>query len=344
MRMRAVVFVWLGVLTGGCSDGQSEPGRDAAGDTTVVDGTVKPDLVRDSRTLEEGVLPDGKLLPDLAPWPDSDPNKRSCYAGPVGTAGKGICQAGVQYKDKTTGQWGLCQGEVLPRNWEICGDGLDTNCDGSKSAGCKTLLYLRGEINGKIVKDDSGNKRDGTIVYGNVSSVKSGIGSKSLKFADGRVAVPIKIGPEFTLSLWLRTSRKQAQYVIYSKDNASKSLIDLNTTAAGGVNFNLIYPFFGGTCNVKPMPPKSINDGKWYLLTMVAGNQEVTIYLNGQQGSICKKVPLPTPSLPFTSISLGRPYDSRTYFFYEGELDELWFEGKVWSGAQIKDYYDFWKP
>ncbi len=56
---------------------------------------------------------------------------RSCYTGPTGTEGVGICKAGTQ--TCTNGKWGNCIGEVLPTN-EIC-DGNDNNCDGNIDEG-----------------------------------------------------------------------------------------------------------------------------------------------------------------------------------------------------------------
>lgn len=52
---------------------------------------------------------------------------QSCYDGPSGTLGVGICQAGVQ-TCQADGTWGPCQGEITPQP-ETC-NGLDDNCDG----------------------------------------------------------------------------------------------------------------------------------------------------------------------------------------------------------------------
>lgn len=53
--------------------------------------------------------------------------ERSCYTGPSGTLGYGVCVAGVPNCDPS-GKLISCDGEVLP-SAEIC-DGLDNNCDG----------------------------------------------------------------------------------------------------------------------------------------------------------------------------------------------------------------------
>lgn len=52
---------------------------------------------------------------------------QSCYTGPPGTEGIGICKAGAQ--GCTSGEWGPCRGEVTPSS-EICDDNLDNDCDG----------------------------------------------------------------------------------------------------------------------------------------------------------------------------------------------------------------------
>lgn len=52
---------------------------------------------------------------------------RTCYTGPVGTAGVGVCRSGTQ--TCSAGSWGACTGQVLP-SVEIC-DNLDNNCNGT---------------------------------------------------------------------------------------------------------------------------------------------------------------------------------------------------------------------
>mgnify|MGYP000377087709 CR=1 FL=1 len=52
--------------------------------------------------------------------------KRTCYTGPAGTNGKGLCRSGSSYCSR--GKWGGCVGEVKPAT-ETC-DGKDNDCDG----------------------------------------------------------------------------------------------------------------------------------------------------------------------------------------------------------------------
>ncbi len=52
---------------------------------------------------------------------------QSCYTGPAGTDGVGVCHSGNQ--SCSSGAWGTCQGQQLPGT-EVC-DNLDNDCDGS---------------------------------------------------------------------------------------------------------------------------------------------------------------------------------------------------------------------
>jgi len=57
----------------------------------------------------------------------------SCYNGPAGTMGIGVCQSGTS--TCVNGSWGSCEGEVVPTN-EVCGDDIDSDCDGQPSNDC----------------------------------------------------------------------------------------------------------------------------------------------------------------------------------------------------------------
>ncbi len=61
---------------------------------------------------------------------------RSCYDGPTGTAGVGLCHAGLQSCTVAGGvaSWGTCIGQVLPAP-NRC-DGLDRLCNGMPDVGC----------------------------------------------------------------------------------------------------------------------------------------------------------------------------------------------------------------
>lgn len=77
----------------------------------------------------------------------------ACYDGPPGTAGVGRCQVGTRLCDTTRHLVADCVGQVLPADEEICGDGVDNNCNrigDEEAAGpcgdCDTTCRTSGDI------------------------------------------------------------------------------------------------------------------------------------------------------------------------------------------------------
>jgi hypothetical protein len=90
---------------------------------------------------------------------------RSCYSGPPGTAGYGSCVTGTQTCIMATDGtllWGACTGEVTP-GAEVCGDGVDGDCDGVIDDGCNcTSGATRGCYSGPPATRGVGICRDGS--------------------------------------------------------------------------------------------------------------------------------------------------------------------------------------
>jgi hypothetical protein len=70
--------------------------------------------------------------------PGGLPITQTCYGGPAGTANVGTCKSGTA--TCAFGAFGTCVGEVDPKA-DVCGDGLDTDCDGLNDTqeGCLVL-------------------------------------------------------------------------------------------------------------------------------------------------------------------------------------------------------------
>jgi hypothetical protein len=63
----------------------------------------------------------------------TDGETRTCYSGSPGTENIGRCRAGTSTCSQ--GAFGACESEVLPGP-EICGNGVDDNCNGVMDEGC----------------------------------------------------------------------------------------------------------------------------------------------------------------------------------------------------------------
>ena len=58
----------------------------------------------------------------------------SCYEGPLGSSGLGLCHGGTSTCN--AGVDGPCVGQVVPAAAEVCNDLLDNTCDGESDEGC----------------------------------------------------------------------------------------------------------------------------------------------------------------------------------------------------------------
>jgi len=61
--------------------------------------------------------------------------QRSCYTGPEGTEGVGVCMAGEQTCSTDGTSWGSCMGEVTPGS-DSCATAEDEDCDGTPTPPC----------------------------------------------------------------------------------------------------------------------------------------------------------------------------------------------------------------
>lgn len=108
--------------------------------------TCTPDG-RDWGTCLDEVLPrmelcSNRLDDDCDGVVDNGPNcacapntMRPCYPGPSTEVGRGPCRAGMQSCNAGGTAWGACMGAVGPST-EVCGNGLDDDCDGMPDDGC----------------------------------------------------------------------------------------------------------------------------------------------------------------------------------------------------------------
>ncbi|MCB9640929.1 MAG: hypothetical protein H6727_18685 [Myxococcales bacterium] len=108
-----------------CTQGPNDPQPKLG--ACIGDVTPKPELCNEKDDDCDGKTDEECVGCELG-------TKKSCYNGPAGTEGKGICKAGQQVcippqDGAVDNMWSNCVGEVQPST-EIAGNNLDDDCDG----------------------------------------------------------------------------------------------------------------------------------------------------------------------------------------------------------------------
>ena len=124
-------------VPGSCDDGSACTLGDACAAGKCVGGAAKS--CDDKNACTSDSCDTGTGACGHTPLPG---NPQTCYDGPAGTSGVGICKAGIDQCD-ANGQPTGCIGEVVPAAIEAC-NGLDDNCNGVTDEGCDaTSVELR---------------------------------------------------------------------------------------------------------------------------------------------------------------------------------------------------------
>lgn len=122
---------------------------------------------------------------------------RSCYSGPEGTEGVGLCEAGTQACKADGSGWEACSGDVKPDpKPENCVMGVDANCDEKDICTGATVWSWTGGSNDKIFTYGVAVDSQGDVIVVGAFWGVATIGGKMLdtvdEYADGFVA---KLGP-----------------------------------------------------------------------------------------------------------------------------------------------------
>jgi hypothetical protein len=121
---------------------------------------------------------------------------QSCYDGPAGTEGQGICKAGQQTCADDGASWGPCVGEVLPKP-EDCATPEDENCDGQAPPCEGALLWAKRFGDGSdqygagVAADAAGN----VIVVGSFNG-SADFGGGALVSAGASDVFVVKLDPQ----------------------------------------------------------------------------------------------------------------------------------------------------
>jgi putative metal-binding protein len=216
----------------------------------------------------------------------------SCYSGPAGTAGVGICKAGSQVCNGQGTSLGACAGTVLPQG-ENCATPADEDCDGAAPPCSGTHVWS--EAWGGPV-DDEGNAlavdAADNILYG-------GYANGPVDFGCGPLPTPVGVDSAMVMKLtpagtctWSKAYGNNSQVVGVAADPAGNVLatgifgidIDLGngTISSAGGNDGFVVKLDG---NGSPLWSRTFGDAAAQTADSVAtdpsGNVIIYGYFNG---------------------------------------------------------------
>jgi hypothetical protein len=145
-------------------------------------------------------------------------NTQSCYTGPSGTAGVGNCSEGTREcnREDDGAAWGDCTNETLPQS-EVCGDGVDNDCDGNVDENTSTTEGFEAADRGWS-KFNNGSESlsvttDATDAYNGSESGKAegsngvcGAGGLSKSFSLSQPADSVTVWLKATTDSWGRVA------------------------------------------------------------------------------------------------------------------------------------------
>ena len=127
------LFLALGLLLSSCikDEGSGTDNENIVKDDENNTNQDKDQANDDATDPDEGAEADE--TPDIdegGMYVECTPGEtRECFEGPTGSKGVGICVAGIATCVVDGTDWSECVGQVLPAP-EICGDGIDQDCNG----------------------------------------------------------------------------------------------------------------------------------------------------------------------------------------------------------------------
>ncbi len=263
---------------------------------------------------------------------------RSCYTGPSGTEGVGICHNGTQTCIDPPGSWGSCTGEQTPLITEICGNGIDETCDGVDPI-CPPIVpegYVAWWRFEGDTTDLTGNN-DGTI-FGNPQYVSGVNGTTGLKFdGDGDYVnvtndTTIKAQRPMSVMAWVkRDAVGEYDYLFYKMGSGNKGwwllIRDIDDIRFGfpGVNF------------VDSI--STITDIQWHHIAVtIASEGNVNFYIDGVNAGTAN---LAAPIITSYPLRMGTKVNtSGTITDYSNfTIDEVMIYDRVLSTEEIQDIY-----
>ena len=265
----------------------------------------------------------------------------SCYDGPEGTEGVGLCSAGTRIRTcDSEGQWvpdEECTGAVYPV--EEISDGLDNNCDGLIDV---TSYWKFDEGSGTIAIDSVGG--DNGTIYG--TSWVTGVNGSALSFNENSDYVEVfdsdnlDLANEFTIGMWIypkvwlnngnnHSCRKLQGFIFYKEGAYELSLFYNRSTWHLEGNARGLIPD-----SVK-IDDASFVPNVWSHIALTFDGSELKLYQNG----ILKQTIATSGDVNINdnNLYIGSNQPVSKYFF-NGAIDEVTIWNKALTTTEIQEW------
>ena len=165
--------------------------------------------------------------------------------------------------------------------------------------------------------------------------------SRSANFAGGRIVSEVKIGDQYSISLWFRNGlRKNARLVtgyFFSRGQPNNSDAPGDHVGIGGTagHAGKLIIFNGNESNDLMAGKQDLIKGRWYHLVFVRNQKQVRAYINGKQEMVGELKPTYSGS---NNFFIGGRSDQFANF--EGRIDEVAFFNKALSAVEVGALYE----
>jgi hypothetical protein len=170
-----------------------------------------------------------------------------CYTGPAGTQGVGVCRAGTS---SCSAGASLCLGQVLP-GAEVCGNGLDDNCNGAVDDGCACTPAVPNDTCGAAA-----SYTVGATVSGNTTCARSDY-TASCGFNASSNDAAYAVTLDGTLRAYTFTMTGAAGF---------DTVLHMHSAAACGPTDEVACTDDSGSVNVSTITPSNLPAGTYYLV------------------------------------------------------------------------------
>lgn len=214
---------------------------------------------------------------------------------------------------------------------------------GAGSTTTKLLLHLNGNST-----DSSGNNNNGTdtaITYVDGKFGKCASFNGSTSKIDLGTALRIERTQAWTFNAWIKTSTATGYGPIYSTQENSGSYRGITIWSVTNVGPKLFATIGNTTGSIEVYGGTTVTDNAWRMITVTYDGSSnasgVNLYVDGKlETKTTQSNTLSTSIIGVSNVFVG---SRASGLFYNGLIDELPLEYRVWTSQEVAKYYTYAK-